>query len=110
LWREGQSLSEANVQSEETRLRVYEWGKSLNSEDALALARRFLDIHKSAASCVKMIEELPLAGAAAEQARIVTRLEVELVHELADQIAKAAPLFERVSGQLHSPPGPRSPE
>ncbi len=98
------------MQPEETRLRVYEWGKNLNSEDALALARRLLDIHKSAASCVRMIEELPRAAAAAEQARIVTGLEVELVHELADQIARAAPLFEKVSGQLHSPPGSGAPE
>jgi hypothetical protein len=90
------------VQTEELRLQVYEWGKNLNNEDALALARRLLDIHKSAMSCARSIEELSLARDAREQSRIVTNLEIDAVQELAGQIALAAPLFEKVSGHLNS--------
>lgn len=89
------------MESDELRIKVYEWGKSLQTEEAMALARRFLDIHRSAVACARLIEALPNAQAPADQATIVTRLEVELVNELADQVAKAAPLFERVSAQLH---------
>lgn len=93
------------MESDELRIKVYEWGKSLQTEEAMALARRFLDIHKSAVACARLIEALPNARTPADQATIVTRLEVELVNELTDQVAKAAPLFEKVSAHLHSRSG-----
>lgn len=90
------------MDSDELRIKVYEWGKSLQTEEAMALARRFMDIHKSAVDCIRLIEALPNARTPQDQATIVTRLEVDLVNELADQVTKAAPLFEKVSEHLHS--------
>ena len=84
------------------RVSIYEWGKAVGSQESLALARRFLDIRSSAVLCLELIERLPTTAGLDEQARVVTQLEVNLVHELADQIAKAKPLFEIVSAQLHA--------
>lgn len=89
------------MKSDELRTRVYEWGKSLQTEEGMALARRFLDIHNAAVACVQLIEALPNARTPEDQATIVTRLEVHLVNELADQVRKASPLFEMVSDHLH---------
>ena len=87
---------------QEMRVSIYEWGKAIGSQESLALARRFLDIRSSAAMCLELIERLPTTTGLDEQARVVTQLEVNLVHELVDQIAKARPLFEIVSAQLHA--------
>jgi len=86
----------------ERRTSIYEWGKAVGSQESLALARRLLDIRSSAALCLELIEGLPTTAGLDEQARVVTQLEVNLLHELADQIAKARPLFEIVSAQLHA--------
>ena len=90
------------MNDDEMRVRIYEWGKQVGTPEGLALARRFLDIRAAAALSVNLIEEVWSHGDPDEQASVVTKLEVTLVHELANQIAKARSLFEVVSGQLHS--------
>jgi hypothetical protein len=85
------------IMPDETRVKIYEWGKQTQSDDGLALARRFLDIRHAASECIERIDRIPSVADSDEQARLVIQLEVLLVNELADQIAKAAPLFARVA-------------